>query len=119
MIKDSSPDMVSDSEHNANIITPSDSQEEILHPNDDSAMDGGTSSKAISASLSNFDPESPSESLGAGSESGSEDSDDTFDSDTPARESDFLYYFQLLPEVCQSRSMQWQFDNMFSEHCVS
>ncbi|KAK0429826.1 hypothetical protein EV421DRAFT_1945903 [Armillaria borealis] len=95
MMKNASPDMISNSEHNANMIASSESQEEILHPNDSCAMDGGTSSEAIHASLSDFDPEPPSESLGAGSESvladvqSASDSEDTSgDSDTSSYDSD-------------------------------
>ncbi|KAK0244859.1 hypothetical protein EDD85DRAFT_214993 [Armillaria nabsnona] len=94
-MKDSSPVMISDSGHDANIIAPSESQEEILCPNDSSAMDGETSSEAISTSLSEFDSEPPSESLSAGSESDladvqlSSDPEDTSgDSDTSSDESD-------------------------------
>lgn len=48
-------------------IMPSESPEEILYRNSNSAMDGGTSLGAIHASLSDIGPEPPSESLGAGS----------------------------------------------------
>ncbi|SJL15504.1 uncharacterized protein ARMOST_19004 [Armillaria ostoyae] len=95
-MKDSSPDMVSDLEQNAHIIASSESQEEILHPNGSSAMDGGTSSEAIHASLSDFDPEPPSESLGVGSEnvsvdmqSSSNSEDTSGDPDTPKYNYDF------------------------------
>ncbi len=113
-MKHSFPDMVSNSEQNAHIIAPSESQEEILHPNNSSAMDGGTSSEAISASLSNFDPEPPSEALGAGSEGVSVDVQLSRDSDTLSYDSDFWP-----PTVCQSARTQWQLHNMFPENGVS
>ncbi len=89
-MKDPSPDMVSDLEQNAHIIAPSESQEEILHPNGNSAMDGGTSSEAIHASLSNFDPEPPSESLGVGSESVSVDVQSSSVSEDNSGDSDMV-----------------------------
>lgn len=107
-IKGLSPDMISDWEYNANIIMPSESHEEILHPNNSSVMDGGTSSEAISASLSNFGPELPLESWGAHSESVlvdvqsySDYEHTSDDSDTSSDESDSACW---PPEVSQFTS---------------
>ncbi len=93
MMKDSSPDMASNSEQNAYIIMLSEPQEEIPYQNSDSAMDGRTSLGAIHVPLSNFDLELPLESLGAGSSWPS--------------------------EVSQSASTQWQYDNILLGHCFS
>ncbi len=55
-------------------------------------MDGGTSSEVISALLSNFDLEPPSESLGVGSESVSVDVQSPSDSEDTSGDSDTLSY---------------------------
>lgn len=107
--KGSSPNKISISYHNANVIAASESQEEILHSNGSStAMNDGTVSEAIPAPSSNLGAEPHSNSLVVGSQSSSVDSDDNsgdleVEPPTPC----------LLPEVSQSASTQWQLDNMF------
>ncbi|PBK62508.1 hypothetical protein ARMSODRAFT_943112 [Armillaria solidipes] len=91
-MKDSPLDTISNSEQNANIIACSESQGEIPHPNGNSAIDGGTSSEAIHASLSNFDPQPPSESLGAGSENVSVDVRPSSDSQDTSGDSDTSFF---------------------------
>ncbi len=67
-------------------------QEEIPYLNSNSAMDGGTSLGAIDLPLSKSDLELPLEPLGVDS---------------------------WLPEVSQSASMQWQYDNILSGYYIS
>ncbi len=114
-------DTISSSEQYANIIVRSESQGEIPHVDGYSEMDGGTSSEAIPTASSNLLSEPPSKSLVADSQSSAEDSDDTSgDSDTAAGESESVYYFRLLPEVCQSMaSAPGQLDNMLPGHHIS
>ncbi len=84
------PELTSDSDQNTSVITPSESQEEILLPNDNfTAVDGGTISEAIvPASPSNLRPEPPSTSLFAGSQSGSVDEQSSSDPEGTSGDSD-------------------------------
>ncbi|SJL15514.1 uncharacterized protein ARMOST_19014 [Armillaria ostoyae] len=77
-MKELSADTVSDSEQNANIATPSETQSEILHARSNStATIGEIISEVIPAYSSSLRPESSSKSLVADPQSSSEDSDDT------------------------------------------
>ncbi len=98
MMKDPFPDLASDSE----------SQEEaILYPNDNStAPNGGTTSEAIPASLSNLGPEPPSKSFVVGSESDSVDEHSYSDWDDTSGDSDDSDSPRWSPKVCQSATTQ-------------
>ncbi len=124
-MKNQFPDLTSDSDQNTSVITPSESQEEILLPNDNfTAVDGGTILEAIvPASSSNFRPEPPSTLLVAVSQSGSVDQQSSIDpegisgdSDTSSDESDSSCW---PPKVRQFRNTQGQLENTFSGHCIS
>lgn len=114
--KGSSPNKISVSYHNANVIAASESQEEILHSNSSStAMNDGTISEVIPASSPNLGAEPHSNTLVVGSQSGSVNSDDNSgDSDTASYDLEVEPPTPCLsPEVSQSASTQWQLDNIF------